>query len=206
MFKNLTANPTRNEWIDKVSVFVMLNILWMVLAVLIVPIPFVTVGIFAVLMAWVQGKSIEPWGVFLAAARKYGLKACAILLGDLALLGLAYFNFQVFGQMEMSSPPALLSLSITIFVVVLTLLSNLYLWPLLVTVERPLLRLIRTALTLVALNPAWSFFAALLSVLPLLSLLILPGFFVLLGTYTSCALAASWGAWHVLEKYNLESL
>jgi uncharacterized membrane protein YesL len=78
---------------------------------------------------------------------------------------------------------------------------NLYIWPLLVTLDLPVHTLIRVALRLVVLQPLWSIFATLLMLTPLLLTLFLPRAAVLLMAFSCSALLASWGAWHVMEQY-----
>jgi uncharacterized membrane protein YesL len=124
-----------------------------------------------------------------------------IFLADIGIGLVVLINVQIFRQMGRVNMAGLLALGVTLFVCVVSVAANMYLWPLLVTVDAPLPRLAKVAVKLVLLHPLWSVFAALLSAVPLLVLFVLPGFVVLLGAFSTCALLASWGAWRVLGKF-----
>jgi uncharacterized membrane protein YesL len=132
--------------------------------------------------------------------RRLAIQSYIIALGDVGIGLLIWVNFQIFRQMDSLNLPALLSLNMTILVAVAALATNLYLWPLLVTVDAPLSQLARTSARLALLHPFWSILVILLGLLPLLALFVLPAFIVLLGTFSTCALLLSWGAWRVLGQ------
>jgi uncharacterized membrane protein YesL len=192
--------PRRGELIDKATTFILVNMLWMVLAAPIVTLPPATAGLFATLTPWVRGQHSEPFRDFFGAMRRYALQSLAIVLADVVIGLVIWLNFGILRQMG-TSVPAVISLSATIFVTLAAVAANLYLWPLLVSVDAPLKQIVRAAVRLVLLRPAWSIFASLIALLPLLVSLTLPRFIALLLPFSTCALLASWGAWRVLRSF-----
>lgn len=190
----------RSDLLDKAMSFILVNMLWMVLAALIVTLPAATAGLFATLTPWVRGQHSEPFQDFFGAMRRDAAKSIVIVLADAAIGLVIWLNLGILRQIG-ASAPALLSLSVTIFVALAAVAANLYLWPLLVSVDAPLTQLVRVAIRLVLLHPAWSIFASLLALLPLAISLVVPRFIVLMVTFSTCALLASWGAWQVLDKF-----
>ncbi len=197
---------TRSEAVEKVTTLMLVNILWMIFSAFIITLPLATAGLFAVMMPLARGESIDPLRTFFSSMRRYALKSMAIGVINILIAGLVFLNFSAFSHMEMTRLPALFSLNVTVLVGLLTALVNFYLWPLLVTVELPLFRLVKASVKLVMLHLGWSLVMTLLAFVPLLVSLVLPGFFILLGIYAAAALTVSWGAWQVLEKYTLETL
>lgn len=191
--------------LDKATTFILVNMLWMVLAALIITLPLATAGLFATLTPWVHGQTSEPFRDFFGAMRRYARQSIVIFLGDIGVGLVVWINLQIFRQMNTLSLPALLSLNVTIFVAVSAITTNLYLWPLLVTLDAPLSQLVRTAAKLALLHPIWSILASLIAMVPLFAVFVLPAFIVLLGTFSTCALLASWGAWRVLGKLERNS-
>jgi uncharacterized membrane protein YesL len=190
-----------SEVIDRITSFILVNMLWMVLSVPVITMPLATAGLFATITPWVRGGTSEPFRAFFGAMRQYALKSIAIFLCDIVIAMIVLANLQILSQMASLSIPALLSLNVTIFIAASAILTNLYIWPLLVTVDVPLPRLIKVAAKVALLHPLWSAFVALLAMVPLLVSLVLPRFVALISTFSTCALLASWGAWRVLEKY-----
>jgi len=192
---------TRAEWIDKITSFIVVNMLWVVFASFIVALPAATAGLFVTLMPWVRGKSSEPFRDFLGGMRQYWRKATVIVLVDAGIGVLTVFNLTVLSSMEQITIPALFSRSIVLLVAVLVLLTNVYLWPLLVTIDLPLRKLIELALRLIFLHPVWSLFVGMLTLIPLLLTLVLPRFVAIIFPFSASALLASWGVQHVMEQH-----
>ncbi len=188
-----------SELVDKTSTFILVNILWMIFAALIVTLPAATAGLFATLTPWVRGQTSEPFRDFFGAMRRYAVPSTLIGLGDAGIGLLVAANLYIIGQMGGLAVPALASLNVTLFVALAVIATNVYLWPLLVTVEAPLPQLIRLAAALALRHPGWSVLSALLALTPLSALFLLPGFIILLGPFSLCALLASWSAWRVIR-------
>jgi hypothetical protein len=80
-------------------------------------------------------------------------------------------------------------------------LGNIYLWPLLVTVDPPLPDLLRNALKLAVLHPFWGLLVAGTAILPFLVSFFLPQLFFVTVTFAASALIVYAGAWRVLRRY-----
>ncbi|MBI5960427.1 MAG: DUF624 domain-containing protein [Chloroflexi bacterium] len=192
------------QWIDKISSFILVNMLWMLFATLIIPLPAATAGLFATLTPWVRGNLSEPFKDFFGGMRQHWRKSTLIALLDAVLAMLIYLDLRILDTMAINSVMASVSRSINFFVAAIILMVNIYVWPLLVTLDLPARQIINIAIKLVFLHPVWSIFALSIALAPLLLGLILPGFLVLMGVFSSCALLASWGAWHILEQHKTE--
>jgi uncharacterized membrane protein YesL len=190
---------TAAELVDKVTSFILVNILWMIFAMLLVTLPMATAGLFATLTPWVRGQPSEPFRDFFGAMRRYAVPSTLIVLGDAALGLLVWANLHIIGQMDGLTVPALASFNVTLFVALAAIATNLYLWPLLVTAEAPLPQLVRLAAALALHHPGWSFLSVMLTLAPLSALVLLPGFLILFGLFSLCALLASWCAWRVIR-------
>jgi uncharacterized membrane protein YesL len=202
----MTRTTYGSELIDKITSFILVNLFWALLSSLIIPLPMATAGLFATLTPWVRGEPSEPYKDFFGGMRQHWRKSTLIALIDVGIAGLILVNLTILNHMPIATLPALMARNVAFFVGLLTVLVNLYLWPLLVTVDLPVSRLIRIAARLVFLHPAWSLFAGTLMLTPLLLSLILPQFIALILTFSSTALLASWGAWHVIEQHKQELL
>lgn len=191
----------RAELLDRIMTFIVVNMLWAVFAAFIISLPAATAGLFATLTPWVRGKSSEPFRDFFEGMRQYWRKSTMIVLMDVCIASLVALNLITWKETGIHNIPALCSRNIAFFVAAMTLLTNLYLWPLLVSVDFPIRQLIKIAMRLVVLHPVWSLFTAVVALIPLLSSLILPRFVAILIAFSSCALLISWGAWRVIEHH-----
>ena len=115
--------PRRGELIDKATTFILVNMLWMVLAAPIVTLPPATAGLFATLTPWVRGQHSEPFRDFFGAMRRYALQSLAIVLADVVIGLVIWLNFGILRQMG-TSVPAVISLSATIFVTLAAVAAN----------------------------------------------------------------------------------
>lgn len=195
-----------SDRIDKITTFFLVNLLWAVFAAPIITFPAATAGLFATLTPWVRGEPSELFKDFFGGMRRYWWKSTIIGLIDLALVGLIVLNLTILDAMQVTSVLTLFSRNVAFLVAALAVATNLYVWPLLVTLDLPLKQLIKVALRLVFLEPLWSIFATILMLSPLLLALFLPRFAAVLLAFACSALLASWGAWHVIEKYKRDLL
>ncbi len=186
---------------DKISTFILANLLWIFCSLPIVTMPAATAGLFAVFAPWVQGKSTEPFAVFFGAFRQHWRKSTLIFVIDLIIVGLIVANFSIFGRMDESQTLTRLSQAMTLFLAIITLMINLYLWPLLVMFEMPLRKLLDTAVRLAFGHALWSLLLSVLAVLPVVLSLLLPAMFTLIGLFATCALLIDWGAWRMIRRY-----
>ncbi len=196
------VHARRSELIDKITTFILVNMLWVVFAIPLITLPAATAGLFATLVPWTQGKPSEPFGAFFRGMRHYWRKSTLVALLDVAIAGVVALNLIVLNNAN--TAPALCSRSITLFVAAVAVMVNVYLWPLLVLVDWPVRVLIRIALRLVFMHLGWSLVTGLLAVAPLLLTPVLPGFFAVMVPFSSCALLASWGAQHVFQQHTHE--
>ena len=192
-------------FLDKAGSFILANLLWVILSIPIVTLPAVTAGLFTSTLPWVRGEPGEVFKDFFSGIRQHWKQASAIGLIDVFLAGLVILNFSIFRLMNMSQPLSLLSQSMTLFIGLMGFAANLYIWPLMVIVEKmPLRSLLDMSIRLVFIHPAWTLVILVLAVVPLAANLFLPGAFFMLATFSSCALLVNWGAWRILKQYVTE--
>lgn len=189
---------------DRASTFVLANLLWVFASLPLVTMPAATAGLFAVLAPWVRGKHTEPFSTFFEAFRTRWRKSMVIFVADLMVVGLIGANFSIFGRMDAAqslTPLTRFSQGMTLFVGIVALMINLYLWPLLVTFDLSLRQLLDTAVRMAFGHALWSLALAVLALLPFVVSLLLPAMFGLIGTFAACALVINWGAWRVIRRY-----
>jgi uncharacterized membrane protein YesL len=192
------------EIVDRISAFALANLLWVLLAVPIVTLPAATAGLFAAVSPWSRGKTGELFYDFSDGMRRHWRKSTIVLLLDVAFGGLVIINFSIFRLMNIAEPLTLISQSVTIFVGVLALLVNLYVWPLMVLFDLPVDRLISTALHMVFSHPLRSILTLATGLMPLLLGLFLPAIITLMLSVSTCALLISKGAWGVIRLYTAD--
>jgi uncharacterized membrane protein YesL len=193
------------EAIDQISSFAIISLLWVAISMFIVTLPAATAGLFAVCSDWVQGKQSETFARFFGAMRHHAVRATQLVLADILIVGLVRLNTTILP--ETGLPDIVLGqfIAITLSVGLLTLMANIYLWPLLVSYDIPLRELARIALSLVFRHIRWSIWLLVINALALVSgLLLLPQGLIVLGLSAGCALLISWGSWHILQQYDSE--
>lgn len=198
--------PNFSEYVDKTGTFILANLFWVLLAIPIITIPAATAGLFATLMPLARGGSSEVFRDFFAGVRQNWRKASLIGLLDMLVGGLVISNILIFQMMGAPQIVALLSQSVTIFVALMLILTNLYVWPLMVAFDFSLRDLVTTAFKLVLLHPAWTFVMLLLAFAPFAAslLLFLPAGVLIFVTFSASALLVSWGAWRVIRLHEEE--
>ena len=186
--------------VDKVAAFLLANFLWVALSITVLAIPFATVGLFAVMSAWVQGRQPELFRTFLGGIRDHWQKAVMIAAADVLVGGLLVLNLIIFPMMASNDLMAIFSRSITIFVGLVLLMANVYAWPLAVMTDLGINPLFKLVMTLVFSRPLRSAGITLLALLPLAAGVILPKAFLLFGLVSATAFLASYGTWLTLQK------
>lgn len=191
---------------NTVTTFILFNMLWLFGALFIVTIPAVTAALFAGVAPWSRGQSpYKPLAMFGKAMRHYGLKATAVALLDLFVLGFVILNLLIIlQQIGTDHIMGMLALIVTSLVGITLILANVYLWPLLVTLDPPLRDLLKNGVRLGILHPIWGLLIAAAAAIPLVLSLILPGFFLLTLTFAASALIIYWGAWRIIQRYLTE--
>lgn len=190
------------ELANTVSTFVLLNMLWLFCSLLIVTIPAATAALFAVISPWGRGQSpSQPLANFFVAIKKYAVKATAVSLINLLVGSLVTFNYLVLRQIGINQILSAMALMVTTIITLLLLLTNVYIWPLLVTVNPPLKTLLKNAIKLAVVHPFWGVLVLAAGLAPLLVSLLLPQIFLVTITFAATALIIYAGAWRVIHRY-----
>ena len=193
------------DWMElaqTASTFVLLNMLWLFCSLLIITMPAATAALFATIAPWGRGQSpSEPLANFFVAMKQYGLRATAVFLLNLLIAGTVILNLLILRQMGIGQIIATMALIVTVLVALVLVLANIYLWPLLVTLDSSLLDLLKNALKLALAHPIWGVFVAGTAVIPLLVSLLLPQAFFIAITFAATALIIYAGAWRIIRRY-----
>ena len=193
------------DWMElaqTASTFVLLNMLWLFCSLPIITMPAATAALFATIAPWGRGQSpSEPLANFFVAMKQYGLRATAIFLLNLLIAGAVILNLLILRQMGIGQIIATMALIVTVLVALVLVLANIYLWPLLVTLDSSLPDLLKNALKLALAHPIWGVFVAGTAVIPLLVSLLLPQAFFIAITFAATALIIYAGAWRVIRRY-----
>ena len=203
MDRNQTAELF--DLLDRAANFVLANLLWVVLSIPLVTLPAATAGLFATMTPWARGKPTEVFRDFLSGVREHWRKATVVGLIDVLIGGLIYLNFVAFQRMDMSNPIAIVSRSVTLFAALATIMVNLYLWPMMVSFDMPVRRLVENSVRLVFAHPLWSFTMHIIALAPLVVSLFLPGAIWILATFSAVALLDSKAAWRIIQRYSSDS-
>ena len=199
-----SRNAEMIGWADRAGTFILANLLWVLISLPLITMPFATAGLFSALAPWGRGKSTEFFRDFYGGIRDHWRHAMLIGLIDLLVGSLIALNFSIFRMMDMSGIIAILSQSVTFFATLVLLSVNLYLWPLLVTFDLPFRELLETAVKLVFAHPFASIGMLLVTLAIVLVSSLLPQMFLLLGSISACALFISWGVWRVVRGHIAE--
>jgi uncharacterized membrane protein YesL len=158
------------------------NLLWVALSL-----PYytaaATAALFATMFYWMYGKQPEMFSLFFRTMRRCWLRSSLVVVLDLLVGGLIVVNLLIFQLMDMTHVLAFLSRSATVFVGLLLVLVNVYVWPLLTVWDVPLHQVLSFALQLVFAHPVWSIGVALAMLAPpiIASVLLLPAAVLLFG-------------------------
>lgn len=190
---------------DKWSSFVLANLLWSVLSIPLITLPAATAGLFAVMSLRVRGKQPELFQEFFGAMRRLWRKATVVALADLLIGGLIVLNAFIFPLMDLSSPLVFLSRSVTLFVGLALLLTNLYVWSLMVLFEdMGLKQLAETSFKLVFAHPLWSMGVLVAALVPVVISLVFPQVVFLVFTISCFVLIVNMGTWRIIRRYTPE--
>ena len=161
-----------------------------------------TAALFASVAPWARGQSpYRPLLHFWTAVRRHWLQATLIGLIDLILGGLVALNLLSIRQMDFGQFITLLPFILTLFFAIALILTNVYIWPLLVTLDQPLTSLIKNAVMLALGHPFWGGLVAIIALIPLGIGLVLPRFFFLTVAFAITAFITYWGAWRMIRRY-----
>jgi uncharacterized membrane protein YesL len=192
---------------DKVGTFLFTNLAWAVLSITVIGIPFATLGLFAMMNEWIQGRQPELFKVFWGSIRNHWQKAILISLMDIVISGILYFNFTVFQFMGLDNIVAILSLTMTVSIGVVFVGINVYIWSLMPLLTIPTKNLIKLSLIFVLTYPVKSLLISLSIVVPTILSIFLPIAFFMFVTVATSAYIAVRGTWWILQQhFSIEEL
>jgi len=186
---------------DKVGTFLFANFIWVALSITIIGIPFATVGITAMMSAWLQDRQPELFKVFGGAIRDHWRKALVIGILDLVVGGLIYINFSIFQIMEYDNIIAILSRTMTVCVLVILVAINIYVWSCIPLLNLTIRNHLKLSAILVLTYPFHSLGITLVVLLPILINLFLPVAFFLFVTVSMMAYLGMRGTWWMLNRH-----
>ena len=197
----MRLNPEQAAFVDRAGTFVLANLLWVLFAVLVIPLPAATAGLFKALSPLPQGENTHLFRDFFGGMRQHWLAATLIGLIDAVVVALIVVNFWAQGLVGFPPAAAWVVRSVTLFAALALALTNLYLWPLLVMTDLDFRMLWRVAFGMLLRHLNWSFVVLLLATGPLLLILVLPAFFTLTVLFSASATLTLWGTWRVIRQY-----
>jgi uncharacterized membrane protein YesL len=201
----MRSRSGQGDWLDEANYWstpIMANLLWVALSVPIVTLPLAVVGLLGVMFRWMVNDSTQVFSIFFITIRRTWLKCYVIALVDVAICGFLYMNLSIFQVMDMTNVLAFMSRSVTLFVAIVFLCVNVYVWTLLSVWDVPLKLVVKTSIQLVFAQPIWTVGIALAVVLPLVfSTTYVPRFVLITFIGALIGYFASKGTWFILRKY-----
>ena len=190
------------ELFNTLTNFVLFNMLWLGGSLFIVTIPAVTAALFASVAPWARGQSPDtPLVTFWQNTRRYWLKATVLGVIDFVLGGLVALNLFIIWQSGFEQFIALPAFILTSLFGLLLILANVYLWPLLVTLDPPLRSWLKNGLRLTVAHAFWGVLVVAAALVPIAIGAILPRFIFLTLSFAGSALIIYWGAWRMIKRY-----
>lgn len=200
----MRSQPMKGHWLDDLdrwSTPVIANLMSMAFMVLIIPLPLAVVGLLGVMYRWMQGYYSGLFTVFFGTIRRNWWKAYIVTVIDIFIGGLVYVNFTIFQMMGMGDVLAFLSRSVTLFVAILLVLFNLYVWTLLAVWDVPLKTILKVSVQLVFAQPIWTLVMGGAVICVLIASLILPLAVIIFATGATISYIMSRGTRFVIGKY-----
>ena len=179
----------------------MANMLWALLSILVLTIPLGIVGLLSVMFRWMDDRNPQPFATFFGTIQRTWLKSYLVAVIDILIGGFLFVNLTILRQMESSNIMAFLSQAVTLFVVFVFILTNIYIWTLISIWDAPLKFILKFSVQLVFAQPLWSFAIGFSIVSSLIFSMIFP-----VAIYVFCmgaivAYIACKGTWFVVKKY-----
>ena len=190
------------EFFNTLTNFILFNMLWLGGSLFIVTIPAVTAALFASVAPWARGQSPDtPLITFWQAIRRYWLRATVLGVIDFFLAGLVALNLYIIGRAGFEQFIFVPAFILTSFFGLFLILANVYLWPLLVTLDQPLRSWLKNGLRLTMAHAFWGILVAVVALIPMAIGTLLPRFIFLTVSFAGSALLTYWGAWRVIQRY-----
>ena len=143
---------------------------------------------------------------FFGAIRQQGVKGSIIALLDALLLRLIVINMTLLPQMNLPAPLYYPFIAITLFISLLIVTSNLYIWTLLITYDLRVKTLIDISIKLNFRHFGWSLCLLGMTLATLMLGFVLPAAISVLVLFSSCTYLITWGAWRIIQQYDAELL
>ncbi|MBI3942074.1 MAG: hypothetical protein HY326_03605 [Chloroflexi bacterium] len=148
---------------DELFVLMLLNLAWVIMALLIIPVPLATIGLYYVSNRVTQGRAVR-FSLFWEGMRLYAGLAYRLFIADIVVGGILLFNTGFYGRQPGLLFAALQMLFLAFFLFWLSF--QFYLWPLVMELEAPSVRLVvRNAMALAVLHPLPTFVLIVVSLL-----------------------------------------
>jgi uncharacterized membrane protein YesL len=193
--------PEPGSLYDRITTFVLANLLWFVFAVPVVTLPAATAGLFASLAPLARGSDTELFATFFGTMRRQWFKSTVVFVADVLIGAVITVNLEVLNIMDPPGPVFWLFRSIYVFIAIAALLVNLYFWPLLVLFDFPLRRLVDVSLRLAFAHPVWSLVTLGLALLPLALGVFTPPLVAVVAVFSTAVWITNWGTWRIIKKY-----
>ena len=188
--------------VDAYSGFVMVNLLWALVALPVVTLPLATLGLMAVMSARVRGRmGHNLFVIFFQAIRTRWRPAMIIGLIDLAAGALIALNVHSLSQMPPGQPMQIVSGAVTLFGGLTVLSANVYAWGILALDNIPARRVIEMSVRFAFAYPLQTF-AMLAAAAAVIGVsLLLPRGVLVLATASAVAYIVAWGSWRVIRRH-----
>ena len=193
--------PEPGSPLDRAATFVMANLVFIACSMLVITLPAALAALFAVMAPWVRGRDVEFFSTFFSAMRRHWLKSMIIGVGDAVIAVILYVNLNALNLMGIDNPLTLVIGSVNFLVGLTVLLTNLYIWPLLVLFDLPLRRLLTISARMAIGHLFWSALILAVAVVLLGISLFIPPFISILTVFSAIALLVNWGTWRIIRRY-----
>ena len=201
MASRLTRKNQFWENVETWSTPVVANMLWLLLSMLVITMPLGFAGLFATIFHWQETRRTEVFTIFWQTIRRVWLKAYALFLLDLLMLGFLWLNLLIFQVMETDNLLGILSRGAMLFTTLVFIAINLPAWLLLSTSDVSLKRILRFSLRLVFAEPFWILLTVIGFVTPFIVSLYLPAVILVFLTGAVSAYIACKGISRLIYKY-----
>lgn len=187
--------------LDKISLLILGNLLWVALSLPIVTMPMATIGLFSALSPWVRGKDHDFFKSFFSGMKESWGKSIVIMLLNAVTLALVILNLFILSAMDSLTIVGIFSGVVSLAVASFVGLLNLYIWPLMVMFDNSLKNLLALSIKLAFSHLAWSMFLLIVLVGFLGLLFLLPAIITPLISVSICVLWINWGTWRIMRRY-----
>jgi uncharacterized membrane protein YesL len=198
MYRYLQDHPRLARWLDSLGGVVLINLIGLLAALPLVTAPPAIAGVFAFTARIARGEHPDLMRDFVGSFRRSFLRSWLTIVIGAIIWSLVLVNLSLIESSEI--PLGGVVGTISILLGVGWILTNLYLWPLIVLLDRPYLEIVKLATRLALGHLPWSVGLLALTTLFLLGALNSPILFVLVAFGGTCLLV-NIGSWRVIRRY-----